>query len=154
MKLRKDGKLAAAVTGYVDDFRIVARDEEAAWSCSSRFAKRLCWLGMQDAARKRRRPSMKPGAWAGATVSSDEATVRKGVTEERWKKLRTKVWWLARHAGLEVDTEDHELDNVMPLRVSQPVDCIHYKTTESIVGFLVYVAMTYRSLMPYLKGIS
>ena len=96
---------------------------------------------------------MKPGAWVGATVSSDKATVRKGVTEERWKKLRTKVWWLARHAGLEVDIEDHEIDNAMPLRVPQPVDCIHYKTTESIVGFLVYVAMTYRSLMPYLKDI-
>ena len=61
---------------------------------------------------------MKPGAWAGATVLSDETTVRKGVTEERWKKLRTKVRWLARHAGLEVDMEDHKLENAMPLRAS------------------------------------
>ena len=36
MKLRRDGNMAAAVAGYVDDFRIVAGDEEAAWSCSSR----------------------------------------------------------------------------------------------------------------------
>ena len=30
---------------------------------------------------------------------------------------------------------------------------IHYKTTEQLVGFIVYVAQTYTNLFPYLKGI-
>ena len=34
-----------------------------------------------------------------------------------------------------------------------PKDNIHYKTKESIVGFIVYVNLTYTSLTPYLKGI-
>ena len=87
MKLKKDGKLAAAVSGYVDDFRIVAGDKNAAWECSSRFAKKLCWLGIQDAARKRRKPSKCPGSWAGATVKSDGPVVTKGVTQERLDKV-------------------------------------------------------------------
>ena len=87
MKIKEDGKLAAAVSGYVDDFRIVAGDKNAAWECSSRFAKKLCWLGIQDAARKRRKPSKCPGAWAGATVESDGPAVTKGVTQERWDKV-------------------------------------------------------------------
>jgi hypothetical protein len=30
---------------------------------------------------------------------------------------------------------------------------IHFKTAEQFVGFVVYVSMTYKSLVPYLKGI-
>lgn len=81
-KIRRDGKSAAALAGYVDDFRIVSGDKESAWICSSMFAKIMCLLGMQDAARKRRRPSKKPGAWAGATVSTDNEGVCKGVSKE------------------------------------------------------------------------
>ena len=34
-----------------------------------------------------------------------------------------------------------------------PKGNVHYKTTESFVGFFVYVSLTYTSLTPYLKGI-
>ena len=48
--------------------------------------------------------------------------------------------------------EDSELDAAVPTKETLPSGYVHYKTTESIVGFLVYVAMAYRSFMPYLKG--
>lgn len=62
MKKRKGGKSTVALVGYVENFRIIAGDKESAWICSSRFAKILCWLGIQDAVRKRRQPSKKPEA--------------------------------------------------------------------------------------------
>ena len=91
MKVRKDGSPASSLAGYVNDFRVVARDECAGWECSSSLAKGLCWLGIQDTARKRQRPRMCPGAWAGATVTLHDSGVSKGVTQERWDKLGLRI---------------------------------------------------------------
>jgi hypothetical protein len=71
MKMRADGDIASEVVQYVDDVRIIAATRELAWLCSSKMAKGLCFLGLQDAARKRREPSRRPGAWAGVTVMTD-----------------------------------------------------------------------------------
>lgn len=49
--------------------------------------------------------------------------------------------------------EDSELDAAVPTKETPPSGYVHYKTTESIMGFLVYVAMIFWSLMPYLNGI-
>ena len=56
-----------------------------AWAASSCTAKGLAFLGLQDAACKQQESSQKPGAWAGAVVSS-KGTVTKSVTDERWCK--------------------------------------------------------------------
>ena len=85
--------------------------------CSSKMAKGLAFLGLQDAARKRRMPSQIPGAWAGATVSSDETVVRKGVTKERWEKLKLKVRWITSEIGLS-DEFKLQLMREVPQRVS------------------------------------
>ena len=71
LKIRKDGFVASDIAQYVDDVRIMAPSEELAWLCSSKMAKELAFLGLQDAARKRRMLSQTHGTWAGATVSSD-----------------------------------------------------------------------------------
>ena len=69
---------------YVDDARIVSCTAEQSWLASSQMAKGLCFLGLQDAARKRRRSSKRPGAWAGAILSTDsDKVVTKFVTKER-----------------------------------------------------------------------
>lgn len=99
--------------------------------------KKLCWPGIQDAARKRRKPSKCPGAWAGATVESDGPVVTKGVTQERWDKVRLWIQWLARHVGLKVDVPDSELDKIVQFKSDPPKGHMHFKTAESIVGFLV-----------------
>ena len=36
---------------------------------------------------------------------------------------------------------------------SKSKDSIHFKTTKKLVGFIVYVCQTYKSLMPYLRKI-
>ena len=156
LKTRKDGLHAADICQYVDDVRIIAPTEELAWLCSSRMAKGLSWLGLQDAARKRRSPSKDPGAWAGATVSTEGGVVRKGVTQARWDKVKERVRWIAKQVGLE-DKYSPATYGTLSERMAKdgeaPDGHIHFKTTESCVGFLVYVAMTYKSMVPYLKGI-
>ena len=156
VKLRKDGLVASDIAQYVDDVRIIAATEELAWLCSSKMAKGLAWLGLQDAARKRRMPSQRPGAWAGATVSSDGSVVCKGVTKERWEKVQLRIRWLAKQIGLVDDITPNDFgewsERADKAGVAAPGK-IHFKTTESCVGFLVYVALTYTSMVPYLKGI-
>ena len=155
-KMRSDGLPAAEIVQYVDDVRIISPTEELAWLCSSKMAKGLSFLGLQDAARKRRKPSQTPGAWAGATVSSDGEVVKKGVTKERWEKVKLKVRWIADQIGLSDSFSPVDYGDLNDRRDESgecPQGCIHYKTMESFVGFLVYVSMTYTSMVPYLKGI-
>ena len=64
------------------------------------MAKRLCWLGLQDAARKRRKPSQNSCKWAGTIVSSDGDVVTKSVTQERLDKLKEKLRWIAKQGGI------------------------------------------------------
>ena len=155
-KMRADGLAAAEIVQYVDDVRIIAPTEELAWLCSSTMGKGLSFLGLQDAARKRRKPSQTPGAWAGATVSSEGDVVKKGVTKERWEKVKLKVRWIADQIGLSDSFSPGDYGDLNDRRDESgecPHGCIHYKTMESYVGFLVYVSMTYTSMVPYLKGI-
>ena len=156
LKMRADGLPAAEIVQYVDDVRIIAPTEELAWLCSSKMAKGLSFLGLQDAARKRRKPSQAPGAWAGATVSSEGDVVKKGVTKERWEKVKLRVRWIADQMELSDRFSPEEYGELNDRR-DESGDCpsgyLHYKTTESFVGFLVYVSMTYLPMVPYLKGI-
>jgi hypothetical protein len=153
MKIRTDGQSASDIVQYVDDMRIIAATKELAWECSSRTAKTLCFLGLQDAARKRRPQSQRPGAWAGATIAADGKRVTKGVTQERWDKLQYKIRWIANQLGLSDDYTPKVFENCSQGSEETPEGKIHFKTTEQFVGFMVYVSMTYTSLIPYLKGI-
>lgn len=61
-KFDEEGSLACDLHQHVDDLRITAKDASLAWRASSRAAKMCSYLGLQDAARKRREPSQEPGA--------------------------------------------------------------------------------------------
>ena len=135
MKVRKDGKLASGVAQY---------------------------LGLQDAARKRRDGSQKPGAWAVAVISTLFGRIFKGVTQERWEKTQRLVRYIGKALGLRDEyTKDEEADELMSKMgyFSEKSEdglerqFLHFKALESAVRFLIYVAMTYTSLIPYLKGI-
>jgi hypothetical protein len=95
----------------------------------------------QEAARKRREPSYEPGAWAGKALEVD---VKKMVTQERWVKTQKKLDWIHQAAKGKRGGD---------IAAECPQDKIPHKTLESIRGFLVYVARTYTTLVPYLKGI-
>jgi hypothetical protein len=135
----EDNRIAADLHTYIDDNRVTANDEGEAWNASSRIAKCCAWLGMQDAARKRRAPSMTPGAWAGTIIRTDGIIVERMVSQERWDKTRDKIRWIR--------------DHLIGRPVSSKGFKIPHKPLESIRGFLVYVTRTYPEMTPYLKGI-
>ena len=54
---------------------------------------------------------------------------------------------------MEVDQLLEEVKNLYPEVGEPPSGHIHFKTSKSISGFIVYVAQTYPALMPYMKGI-
>jgi hypothetical protein len=141
---RSDGLIAADLVIYIDDVRTVANAREEAWRASSEAAKTCAWLGLQDSALKRREPSLKPGAWAGTVIWASEGEVKKMVTQERWKNTQNKLDWIHRAAKGERGGD---------IIAECPQDNIPHKTLESIRGFLVYVAPTYMTLVPYPKGI-
>jgi hypothetical protein len=151
-KLRSDGRMAVELFIYIDDVRIIAPDAELAWLASSRMARLCSWLGLQDAARKRREPSQEPGDWVGAVVcTTGEAC--KSVSQERWDKAREQIRWIATHIGVKV--EDELLDKVPEDEDKglPPVGHLPHKQLERYRGYLVYVSRTFLSLVPYLKGI-
>jgi hypothetical protein len=112
----------------------VANARKEAWRASSKAAKTCSWLGLQDAVRKRREPSLEPGAWAGTVILASDGEVKKMVTQERWEKTQKKLDWSHRAAKGEQGGD---------IAAECPQDKIPHKTLESIRGFLVYVAGTY-----------
>jgi hypothetical protein len=131
---RQDKRIAADTHSYVDNNREITPTAEMAWLASSRVVKTCCWIGLQAAARKRRPPARKPGAWAGSVVHASMTEVTKLVSQECWDKTRQWIFWMRDY------TEDSDAD-------------IPHTELESCRGFLVYVTRTYGAMVPYLKGV-
>ena len=151
MKVQKDGEIASDIVQYVDDARTLALGEKRSWQAQNKMTKTLSYLGLQDAARKRRMGSQRPGAWAGSVVSTDNGVVMKSVSQERWEKLRTKIRWI--NERLDSRLKNTSEDSTGVITEVCPEGMIQFKELERVVGFLVYVAQTYTSMVPYLKGI-
>lgn len=150
----KNGILTASENAqYDDDLRLIAATKELAWQAGNKGTESLCWLGLQDAARKRRMDSQRPGSWTGSLVTSDGKPVCKSVTKEQWTKIQSKVCWLAQHVGLWDAYSSHEADVPAPTDRKPFPNSIFFKTTERFLGSLVYLAGTYTIFVPYLKGI-
>lgn len=132
-KVREDGTVAADVFIYVDDVRSSASSEEEAWKAAQQTSSTLGYLGLQDAARKRRQPGQEAGAWTGSVAWTSNGHVVVLTTQEKWDKAKGHIQWIA--------------DNL------NNKDGLDNKMLKSIRGFLVYVARTYCSMVPYLKGL-
>lgn len=66
--------------------------------------------------------------------------------------MQEKVSWLGKQVNLTNKfSKDNGLSGNKEGRPGR--DVIHYETTESVVGFLVYVSQTCMMIVPYLKGI-
>lgn len=144
-KRTQDGNIAADILLYVDDARIVGWCISVTWQASMRMGKICSYLGLQDAARKRREPSQQPGAWSGAVVIVEDGKLVKMVSQERWDKAKTKLRWILAYVNVGGGwTRDDE---------ACPEGFIPFKTLESIRGFYIYVSRTYKAMVPYLKGI-
>jgi hypothetical protein len=137
-KSKRDGSMAPDVHVYVDDIRCSGRTELECWRASQRVSSVLASLGLQDAARKRRPPSQKAGAWAGSIVHTSDGEVVVLAPQDKWEKLRRQVAWL-----------ESEHDKVG--RGSSKG--IPYDELEKVRGFMVHMVRSYPGMNPYLKGI-
>ena len=86
-----DGKIAADLFIYVDDARSTGSNYEESRMAARRTASTFNYLGIQDAARKRREPSQEPGAWAGTVLSTTNGVVGIRVSKEKWDKAKRLV---------------------------------------------------------------
>ena len=76
---------------YIDDERPTSPTEWEGWSAAKRICSISCYLGLQDAARKRTNPSMSPGGWAGTMVNLEGGRVNVLVSKEKWVKGKTML---------------------------------------------------------------
>jgi hypothetical protein len=132
-KVREHDMIAADLFTYCDDLRPTAPTEEECWEGAHQVCCRLTWFGIQDAPRKRRKASQRPGAWAGSIIHTDRECVTVLVSEAKWMKTKRWIKWMS--------------DS---LRNS---DLIDFKELERCRGFLIYVSRTYKPFVPYLRGI-
>jgi hypothetical protein len=133
-KMRLDGKIAADLFIFVDDLTPTGPGRKLSWQAARRAASLLNWLGIQDAARKRRDASQSPGAWSGCVIRVTADGVFILSDEEKWRKAKDLL---------------HE---VLALLESDPEN-LPRKRLEQIRGFLVYVTRTYPCTVPYLIGL-
>jgi len=124
-------KIAGDLKAYVDDLRAIGWSYEHAWQIARLVASKLQYLGIQDAARKRR---IDNGPWAGSIFISSEDRIQRTVSQSKWEKGRNYI--------LDLSTSLDENENAM----------FDYKHLERVRGFLCHLAMTYEILFPFLKG--
>jgi hypothetical protein len=134
-KVREDGRVAADLFIYMEDFRPTDPDAEEYWRDSRRAARICNHLGIQDAPRKRRGVSRSPGPWSGSMMYTDEADagVRVLVSRKKWYKANQL---LANLHGLVLASE-----------------WVDHKVLERIRGFSVYVARTYKPITHFIMGL-
>ena len=127
--------IAGDIIAFVDDLRATGCTMEHAWQVARTTASRLQYLGCQDAARRRRPPTLTPGAWAGAVFRTSDTSVVKLVSQEKWDKARNLIKSLT-------DQYESCKENFK----------FNYKELERVRGFLVHLSMTYDIFTHHLKG--
>ena len=143
-KTRADGAIACDFYIYVDDVRITGPSEDEIWNAIRKISSIFGYLGIQDAARKRRPPTTRPGAWAGSMIYVDPNNIGVYVDHDKWQKTKDHLEW--------IETQLNNYNNIADIRL-QPNAGILHKELEKRRGFLVYISRTYPSMTPYLKGI-
>ena len=124
-------RIAGDIKAYVDDLRAIGWSLEHAWTIARLIASRLQFLGIQDAARKRR---VDGGPWAGTIYQATESKITTTVSKSKWEKGKGFI------------------DDLNVILRKNPDADLNFKSLERIRGFLCHLAMTYDILFPYLKG--
>ena len=132
-KVNESGLSAAGIVTFYDDGRVYGPNEQLAHSALRQITSRLQFYGNQDAARKRREISQRPGAWAGGIAYTDQKIVRVFVSQEKWDKAKAFLKW--------VDET-----------IAKPGADLQRTRFRSGKGFLVYMSTCYDFIQPYLKG--
>jgi hypothetical protein len=137
-KWTKLGLITADYSTYVDDTRPSGATESQAWEASSTIAKKMSFLGLQDAARKWHPPLQVPGPWNGAMVESVLDGVFVVLAQDKWDKMKAEI----RELGNKLtDFQRDAYDSWLP-----------YVDLRSNTGSMGYSACTYPAFIPFLKG--
>jgi hypothetical protein len=83
---KEDGRVAANLSIYIDDFRPTAPYEEECWRAARKAGIPLNFLGLQEAPRKCRPGSMTPVPWAGSMAYTNKGEVRVLIAKKKWDK--------------------------------------------------------------------
>ena len=127
--------IANDIKGFVDDFRGVGSSLVECQRVLHTFASNLQYLGIQDAPRKRRVISQRPGAWTGSVMLTiPQVGVFVKCMDAKWAKTQSI---LAHYDEL------HSLDDHPKVPLKQ---------LERDVGFLIHIAQTYPAIKPYLRS--
>jgi hypothetical protein len=98
----------------------------------------MSFLGLQDAARKRRPPLQVPGPWNGAMVESVPNGVFVSLVQDKWDKMKAEI----RELGNKLtDFQCDVYDSWLP-----------YTDLRSKTRSMGYAACTYPAFIPFLKG--
>ena len=122
---------------FCDDFRVIGPNEELTKRATHRLETTMSYLGIQDATRKRRKVTKRPGEWTGSILLTvDEVRLFVTVSPQKWDRARQLInkW----HEKISKSKKDLK---------------VNYKELESDVGFLVHLAMTYSNMKPFLKRV-
>jgi len=128
-----DGQIASDFVSFVDDFRPSGPSSKEAWQAARRVAAGLNYLGIQEASRKRRDSSQRPGAWIGGVVSTSDGRVLVTISEKKWKKALLMM------------------DEVITMVEKEP-QRLDRKRLEQIRGYLGYITRTFPCSVPYMIG--
>ncbi|KAL7556763.1 hypothetical protein ACA910_009419 [Epithemia clementina (nom. ined.)] len=137
-KQRSNGQIAADAQDYVDNLRGCAPTEEDAWRVGNKIAKVASFHGVQDAARKRRQQTQRPGAWAGVVCGTSPLRPYLSVTQEKWDKSKQEIQRLKQEAV-------HAQTTVQGY--------VTHKVLEQVAGFLNHVARSFPTIRLYLNGV-
>ena len=127
--------IACDVKVFVDDFRITGPSYTATTLATHRLETRMGYLGIQDATRKRRKVTQRPGEWTGSIVTAvEDVGLFVTITKTKWSKVQNilKKW------------EEKVRNDTQPR--------VNLKELERDVGFLVHISMAFPSVKPFLRG--
>ena len=119
----------------MDDMRVTGYSVEACWQAGRQLASRLQFLGIQDAARKKRPPSLDAQAWAGCITKTSSVEVEKTISQDKWDKGKDYMKLIKYSAGSEDSPK-----------------LINHKLLQRARGFYNHLGMTIDFLPPTLKG--
>ena len=130
----KLNRIAGDFVVFVDDMRVCGSSVENCWQCGRRLSSVLQSLGIQEAARKRKPPSLDAEAWAGSVVKTEDC-VEKTITQSKWNKAKEILGETRSKIG----------------SPERPNKLLH-KFLEVSRGFLNHLGLTYPIILPYLRG--
>jgi hypothetical protein len=93
------------MVSFFDDGRVFGPTHSLVAFGLRQVTSRLQARGNQDAARKRRAISLRPGAWAGCIAYTDHGLVRRFTSQSKWDKAKSHIRWMQEHLhqGLGMD---------------------------------------------------